>query len=237
MDLEKGHIQNIATEGKYPTGLAVNEKTNLVYVANSDSDTVSVINGTTNKVASKIQVGNVPTGIVVDENNNMVYVTNYDNDNVYVINGTTNKVESKIQVGNGPTSIALDSKKNLLYVANYLEDTLSVINATENVNYGNINISKHFPGNGPTAIAVDSNNNKVYVLNMFSDNISVIDSGIITDSLQDNNKTINQEQKYVIFVISAGDSPTDISISSEKMYVTSRSHNIAHIFNVLVSNK
>ena len=152
----------------------------------------------------------------------------------HVINGTTKKVDSIIKVGNSPTGIVVDSEKNLVYVTNYVDDTLSVINATDNVNYGNINISKHFPGNGPTAIAVDSKNNKVYVLNMFSDNISVIDSGIIADSLQDN-KTINQEQKYVIFVISAGDSPTDISINSEKLYVTNRGHNIAHILNVAVS--
>ena len=59
---------NITTEGNYPAGLAVNEKTNLVYVANTDSDTVSVINGTTNKVQSPIQVVNGPTGIAVESN-------------------------------------------------------------------------------------------------------------------------------------------------------------------------
>jgi len=236
IDREKGSIKDITTEGKYPTGLAVNEKTNLVYVANTDSDNVSVINGTTEKVQSTIQVGNAPTSIAFDKSNNLIYVTNYENDNVSVINGTTEKVQSTIQVGNGPTSIAFDSEKNLVYVANYLDDTISVINATDKVNYGNINISRDFPGNGPTAIAVDSKNNKIYVLNVFSDNISVIDTRIITDSLQDS-KTINDNQKYVMYVIPAGDSPSDISISSEKLYVSNRGNNIADILNVPVSNR
>jgi YVTN family beta-propeller protein len=41
---------------KYPTDVAVNEFDNIAYVANSDSDTISVINGDTLKVSS-VKVG------------------------------------------------------------------------------------------------------------------------------------------------------------------------------------
>ncbi|MDF2736281.1 MAG: repeat-containing protein [Nitrososphaeraceae archaeon] len=230
IDLENKSIKNITTEGKYPVGLAVNERTNLVYVANTDSNTVSVINGTTNKVDSTIKVGNSPSGVAVDANKNLVYVTNYRDGSLSVINGTTNKVDSTIKIGNTPSGVAVDANKNLVYVTNYRDDTISVIDALDQKNLGNINISRDFPGNGPTAIAVDSNNNLIYVLNMFTDNISVIDTDLITDS-------IDPYQKYVTIVISAGDSPTDISLDSEKLYVTNRINNIANILNIPIVNK
>ena len=109
---------------------------------------------------------------------------------------------------------------------------MSVINATDQKNYGNINISRDFTGNGPISIAVDSNNSRIYVLNMFSDNISIIDTDFIIDSLLNNNKTIDQNMKYVTIALSAGDTPADISLSNKEIYVINRDHNIANILNM-----
>ena len=48
----------------------------MVYVANYDSNTVSVIDGKTNQViASDITVGQNPVGIAVNPATNMVYVS------------------------------------------------------------------------------------------------------------------------------------------------------------------
>ena len=207
IDQENKSIKNITTGGKYPTGLAVDEETNLVYVANTDSDTVSVIDGKTNK-PKLIQVGNGPTGIAVDSKNNLVYVTNYNDSSVSIIDEKTNEVKPPIQVGNG----------------------------SNHMNYGNINVSRDYRCNGPISIAVDSNNNKIYILNMFSDNISIIDTDFIIDSLQNNNKTIDQNMKYVTIAIPAGETPTDISLSNEELYVTNRDHNIANILDQINSN-
>ena len=45
-----------------PGGIAVNPSNNLVYVTNSESDTVSVVNSITNEVlTSNITVGDSPT--------------------------------------------------------------------------------------------------------------------------------------------------------------------------------
>ena len=226
--------------GHKPRDIAIHTKNDMAYVSNSLSNTVSVINLKNGKIENIRTEGKYPTGLGVNEISNLVYVANTDSDTVSVINGTTNKLLNEtIKVGNGPTGIAIDSvdsKNSLVYVTNYIDDTVSVINAKDQKYYGDINISRDFPGNGPTAIAVGSNNNKVYVLNMFSDNISVIDTGFIIDSLQNIN-TINPDQKYVTFVISIGDTPTDISLGSEEIYVVNRDHNISSIINMPIFNK
>ena len=53
------------------------QSTNIVYVANYDDDTVSVIDGKTNSVTSNIKVGTSPSAVSVNPSTNIVYVTNY----------------------------------------------------------------------------------------------------------------------------------------------------------------
>ncbi|WP_072498642.1 YncE family protein, partial [Mycobacterium tuberculosis] len=65
---------------------AVNPVTGLVFVTNFDSNTVSVIDPTTNTVTgSPITVGTAPTGVAVNPVTGEVYVTNFAGDTVSVI--------------------------------------------------------------------------------------------------------------------------------------------------------
>ena len=73
------------TVGINPNGIGVNPATNRVYVANSNSDSVSVINGVNNTVVVTVTVGDGPAGVGVNPTTNRVYVANSNNDNVMVI--------------------------------------------------------------------------------------------------------------------------------------------------------
>ena len=59
--------------GSYPHGVRVNSSTNRIYVANEASNTVSVIDGTTNTVTSTISVGSHPYGVGVNSSTNRIY--------------------------------------------------------------------------------------------------------------------------------------------------------------------
>ncbi len=113
--------------GDFPTGVAVNEKTNRIYVANAGSDTVSVIDGATNTMISTIAVGDGPFGVAVNEKTNRIYVANAGSDTVSVIDGATDTMITTIPVGIGPTGVAVNEKTNRIYVTNLLSDTVSVI--------------------------------------------------------------------------------------------------------------
>jgi len=62
-----------------------------IYVANSGSDSISVINTTTNTVNKVIPVGEAPVYVYVDPFLGDVYVANRDSGGVSVINGKTNE--------------------------------------------------------------------------------------------------------------------------------------------------
>jgi YVTN family beta-propeller protein len=131
-----GINQTIVPVGEFPISVAVNPNTNMVYVANSNSSTVSVIDGTANSLVRDVPVGEFPiNSVAVNPNTNMVYVANSNSSTVSVIDGTTGRAEN-IAVGSGPTDIAVSPRfangtnSDTIYVTNSHENTLSIIDIT-----------------------------------------------------------------------------------------------------------
>jgi YVTN family beta-propeller protein len=111
-----------------PSGLAVDEATDKIYVANacgngdcSSAGTVAVIDGATDTVTATVTVGFLPYGVAVDE------ATGYKADTVLVIDGATNTVTATVAVGRQPYGIAVNETTNTVYLANGNSDFLSVI--------------------------------------------------------------------------------------------------------------
>lgn len=105
-----------------PSSIAVNHKTNLVYVVNRNSDTVSVINATANTLVDTISVGFGPLDVAVNSDTNLVYVVNIANSTyVTVLDGTTSKVLKTINIGDRHDiydigGIAVNEKTNRIYI-------------------------------------------------------------------------------------------------------------------------
>jgi YVTN family beta-propeller protein len=71
--------------GQGPLAIAVNPTNGLVYVANFDLNTVSVIDPSTNTVVDTIPVGQGPAGVAFNPTNGLVYVANFGSNTVSVI--------------------------------------------------------------------------------------------------------------------------------------------------------
>ena len=96
-ELKNRHfVSDIISVGSFPLGISVNPYTNLIYVTNNQSGTVSVIDGDTNSIINTVKVGNGPAGISVNSNTNMIYVANYYSDTVSIIDGKTHVVTDEI---------------------------------------------------------------------------------------------------------------------------------------------
>jgi YVTN family beta-propeller protein len=115
--------------GKSPFGVAINPTNGLVYVANANSNTVSVIDPKTNTVVATKYVfgGRAPYGVAINPTNGLVYVTNVRSNTLSVIDPATNKVVATIPVGEGPSGVAINPSNGLVYVANADSNTLSVV--------------------------------------------------------------------------------------------------------------
>ena len=159
-------VTTTVSVGSAPFAVAVNPVTNQIYVANDNSNTVTVINGATNATTT-VSAGSAPSAVAANPVTNQIYVTNAASNTVTVINGATNATTT-VSVGTVPQAVAVNAVTNQIYVANYGSNTVTVIdgatNATTTVSVGS----------GPFAVAVNPVTNQIYVANLDSNTVTVI---------------------------------------------------------------
>ena len=86
--------------GTNPAAVAVNPVTNTTYVANTGSNTVTVITGSSN-ATTPVNVGSQPDAVAVNPITNKIYVADYGDGTVTEIDGATN-TPTTINVGRSP---------------------------------------------------------------------------------------------------------------------------------------
>jgi YVTN family beta-propeller protein len=133
VDLASMQLTATIFTGLHPTGLAFYGK--YLLVANTHSDTLTVINTDNNVVERTISLGlpigvpgagepaygAAPVSIAVDAGAGIAYVALYNANAIAVVNlasGVQNPVEGMIPVAYAPASVVLDETANLLIVAN-----------------------------------------------------------------------------------------------------------------------
>ncbi|MFJ5776241.1 NHL repeat-containing protein [Streptomyces sp. NPDC093094] len=161
--------------GAGPVGVAVDVH-NHVFVTNSGSNTVSLIDSSTNTVSATIGVGFRPESVATDPQFG-VYVANGGNNTVSVID-RFNAVIATINIGGPPgpplnaVRVAIDHIMGRAYVTNRSGDRVSIIGIGGDlppVAPDFINIP------GPLGVAVDSVSHHVYVTQPDFNRVSVID--------------------------------------------------------------
>jgi YVTN family beta-propeller protein len=114
--------------GSAPTGELYDPVNGYIYVADSASNAVSVIDGSTNTIVANISVGVYPVSLAYDSSSSQVLVTNELSGTVSVIDGSSNSVVATIPIGPNPDGVIYDSVNCNAYVANNIQGgMLSVI--------------------------------------------------------------------------------------------------------------
>jgi YVTN family beta-propeller protein len=148
-----------------------------------ESDSVSLVNGTTDELVSIIPVGENPAYAAVDTslgtNYGNVFVTNYLSNTVSVISWRTNSVVRNISVSGNPKSIVFDSENGNFYVSNYGSGTVAVIDGNNDSVLG---FTK--AGREPNVLAFDPLNHDLYVTNFGDSSVTVIPTDSMTLTLQ-----------------------------------------------------
>ena len=119
------------------------------YITNDGSNTVSVIDTTTNTVSATIPVGVGAFGVAVTPDSTKVYVTNQNSSTVSVIDAATNTVSTTIPGFSVPIGVAVTPDGSKVYVAHLFSNAVSVIDTATNT------VSATIPvGSAPIAFGV-----------------------------------------------------------------------------------
>jgi YVTN family beta-propeller protein len=156
-----------------PAGIAYNSDNGDLYVTNRGSDTISVINGTTNTLVDEISVNAIaPSGIIYNAANNYIYITNMGSNTVSVINGTTNTIVTNIPLWLGPNGITYNQDNGDIYVANSVNGTISIVDGVVNT------VTRTIPlgiNNNPNDISYNVIDDRLFVTNTNSSTVSAIE--------------------------------------------------------------
>ena len=172
----------------------------FAYITNSESNSVSVIDATTNKVTTTIPVGSNPIGVAINPNGTKVYVVNARSSDVSVIDTATNSVVATVRAGNFPQGIVVSPNGKKVYVTNRDSNNVFVIDTSTNTFVSTLNTGK-----SPAGVAVSPDGKKLYVTNYEDNTVSIFDT----------------TTKTVITTISVGRGPKEISVTPDgtRVYV------------------
>ena len=165
-DSAKGTMSNIAT-GAGPVAVAVDAKTNKIYVANSEAGSVSVIDGSTDKLAGNIAVGPLPYVLAVNSVSGKVFISNTFSNVVTVLDERDNTI-AKLKAGSAD-SIVIDEKLDRAYLLHYEDSAITILNGKPSL-VGHAKTGMHLWG-----VAMDDGAGKLYATRSGSAELAVLD--------------------------------------------------------------
>lgn len=145
--------------------LALNEKTNTVYVSNNHSNSILVIDGSTKKIVNRIQIER-PRELALNPKNNTLYAISgnagfklhSNGAKISIINLTTNQVTDSIGKKEGFGDVKLNQNTNWLYVTQTKSKKVWMIDSLTNTIKEKIKVGGKY-----RSIAIDTANNKIYL--------------------------------------------------------------------------
>jgi YVTN family beta-propeller protein len=237
-DREKVSTSSVKV-GKSPVALAINEKTNRIYVANNAAGSVSVIDGTNDVVVATVSVGALPYVLAVNPVTNKVFVSNTFSNAITLIDGANNAT-STIKAGSAD-SIVIDTKRDRAYLIGWEGTSLTVLDSKPAI-IGKVQMGgMHLWG-----MAVDESAGKLYVTRAGKAELAIVDeaSGSVTNiatgatpcavavnpstnllyvvNHEDNTVTvIDGSQSKVLATVKVGEKPQGIAIDAKanRIYV------------------
>jgi YVTN family beta-propeller protein len=140
------------------------------YIADSGSNTVTVLDIVNLRTDHVLRVGSHPTGVAANPARNEVYAVNSGSASVSVINAETNQVIATIPVKRDPYFLSVDAKGERGYVANSGSNSVSVLDLAARRVIATVGV-----GEQPGVAQVTPDGSAIVVSNRKANSASVID--------------------------------------------------------------
>ncbi len=203
--------------GAGPVDIAASPDGLVVYTANSQNGTVTVIDAIALQVNDTIPVGSNPVQVRFGPEGRYAYVVNRGSATVSVIDVHRHKIAATLATGSQPCAIAILPGRNSAYVVNRGSHSLTRVDLTVNQVVG----PPIAVGTSPANVAWLPDSSRLYVLNSGSGNVSVV----------------NTSSNLQTALVAVGAQPAAMAITSDGAtgYVSNQGSDNVSIVN-LVSN-
>ncbi|VAV83144.1 hypothetical protein MNBD_DELTA01-285 [hydrothermal vent metagenome] len=183
----------------------------LLYISNSGSNYVTVIDRSLERVVGAVTVGDGPMGMVLNQKKDMLYVLNSRSHSISVVDALYLELRDTIEItaGMDPTDMAfmpdeVDTIDGKLYISNRSTDDVIVVDTASSRVMKTISV-----GHRPSFILADTERREIYVTNELSNSLSII----------------NTVDDAVVSTVRVDDRPSGIALGAGKIYVFNQGSN------------
>lgn len=152
--------------GGDPRGVVVSADGSRIYVANSWTNDLSVIDGKSMQTVATVPVGLQPMDVAIGRAG-QVYVANSGSDNVAVVDGQSGRLQRVVALSGLPQGLAVDQSTGQLYVASASTNSVLVLQNQQIV-------AQEPAGLHPTEVALSPDGDILYVLNYVEGDLMLV---------------------------------------------------------------
>jgi len=171
IDRVTGQAVGTIMVGDAPHGLAVARRLGLLFAANTESNTVSVIEIESRQRKEELQLdfGDDPVALCVTEDERFLVCANRGSNSATVFESASLQPVINVPVGTEPVDLAADPVTSRVFVVNSLSDNVTIFDLTDFSDVRTISV-----GSNPVAIDIDSRKRTAYVANLSSGYLTMI---------------------------------------------------------------
>jgi YVTN family beta-propeller protein len=148
--------------------------TELLYVANSQGDELTVIRLPDHKPLGSVEVGSHPHGLAASRDGKRLYVSVESSKEVLALDTATDEILWRVSVSDRPNEIALSGDGRSLFVPIRPADYVEVIDTQEHQSIGRINV-----GRSPHNALASADGRHIYATSMDDRQVTIIDAGTL----------------------------------------------------------
>lgn len=161
-----------------PTGLALDDTKNILYVVTKQDNSLYLIDLKTNAIKQKLELGTEAYTCLLSPDRKKLYISLWGGDKVVVYDTKSNGMTDSIAVGDNPNDLCISRNGRYLYVSNANDNTVSVIDLRKSTVLETLNTAVYptrLSGTTSNSVALSENDRTLYVANADNNCLAVFD--------------------------------------------------------------
>jgi YVTN family beta-propeller protein len=194
--------------GTHPAHVVVSRDATRVYVTDSASNSVQIVDLNERKIVAEVPTGRYPHGLRLSPDGSTIAVANLQDNTISLIDTGSARESARIPVGKAPVQVGWAPDGNTIYVSLRDEDAVAVVDSGSRQKRGAVAV-----GDGPIQLFVSPDGRFVYVANEGT-----------AESPANTVSVIEASTMQVARTIEAGSGPHGVVISPDgtRVYITNR---------------
>jgi YVTN family beta-propeller protein len=161
-----------------PTGMALYEKMQTLYVVTKDDNSLYIIDLESKKVKNKIALEGEAYTCLLSPDKRTLYISCWGGNKIILVDTQTEKISGNVLVGNHPNELCIDKKGAYLYVANANDNSVSVIDTRKKNVIETLSASLYPdapPGSTTNGVALSETEKTLFIANADNNCLAVFD--------------------------------------------------------------